>query len=344
MDDEVRFKKYRESLKCERCDKDPLTCSLKSIYNPKNKFVSVCLNITNRCNMNCSYCFETVRAMNFKDMEKSNIDILFKILSEEMPDYSPGFAFIGGEPTLRLDIVEYTLQKSVECTGKHYARIYTNGSSNVDELITIARKYKNLSIQVSNNYINYVQYQDEIPIEFSVVITKDNMDKGLDKIEYLKEIGAKQIRFAFDFVREKIDDPIKYSLEIYNFLNKVSELRAPGFMILSIDDAISSSSNEQFDPDNILIDFFSDNNFYITHVIDTPSICSADKFDIDTIIGIMKNFFDESPCRRCKSNDICKLGFVQQFLKEDMSQEEYDKFCIPQVLMTRYIHFLKRFD
>lgn len=76
--------------------------------------------LNNACNKKCKYCYEKNNGEYI--LTKSNIDSIMKRLSK-LNQLEKDIEFFGGEPTLSLDIIKYTIEKYPE----YSYRVITNG-------------------------------------------------------------------------------------------------------------------------------------------------------------------------------------------------------------------------
>lgn len=123
---------------------------------------SAYLFLTNRCNLDCVYCYEKNRTGDMsKETMKAAIDYLVNNYNAEYqvrPMENVTFTFFGGEPLLNFPVVKYGLeylrQKTDEIKFKAGTHILTNGSILTDEMIAFFKEIKpytnfNWHIQVS---------------------------------------------------------------------------------------------------------------------------------------------------------------------------------------------------
>ena len=111
---------------------------------------SMTIHITNKCNLNCPYCYKDANS-NIYELSK---DEVIKLIDEA---YSIGFSefiFSGGEPTLRTDLFEM-----LEVTKSKYPEIrlnlITNGTTEVaDRYIDVMVNIIQISIDSSEEKIN----------------------------------------------------------------------------------------------------------------------------------------------------------------------------------------------
>ncbi len=83
----------------------------------ENPFVSLGVDLTYRCNMKCTFCYNPIRVL--ADMELS----YFEEVCRRLPGYVQ-FKFLGGEPTLHPDFLDFILAARRH---KHEVTILSNG-------------------------------------------------------------------------------------------------------------------------------------------------------------------------------------------------------------------------
>ncbi len=102
----------------------PGSCGLCS--NHKSGTLLANIDLTNRCNLNCDFCFANARACGFV-YEPSFDEIvgMLQLLRDEKPVPAPAVQFSGGEPTMRDDLMDL-IRKAKEL-GFPQVQIATNG-------------------------------------------------------------------------------------------------------------------------------------------------------------------------------------------------------------------------
>ena len=125
----------------------------------KNDLYSFIIEVTRRCNMGCAHCLRG-------DAQNMDIDVSFidKILNET--DYISSITFSGGEPSLNISAIEYTLKRCQELNirvGSFY--IVTNGKSNILPLTMSALKW-----------YSYCEEKDMCGLSLSKDIFHDDID------------------------------------------------------------------------------------------------------------------------------------------------------------------------
>jgi len=102
----------------------PYDCGICN--NHKSTTLLANIDLTNRCNLNCSFCFANARACGYiYEPTFDQIKDMLTVLRSEKPTPTPAVQFAGGEPTLREDLIEIIqLAKSM---GFMQVQLATNG-------------------------------------------------------------------------------------------------------------------------------------------------------------------------------------------------------------------------
>ena len=188
------------------------------------------LKITNKCNLNCIYCYNAdkneIKDMDFKTA-KNSIDY---ILSDDADKLK--IQFTGGEPLLNFDLIEKVIKycnKNYNDKNISYA-VQTNGTLLNNELI---EKIKDLHLKIGisidgievndilrpyRNETNgsstldtlrgiYLLNSHNIPFGITTVITNKNLPFIKEFVEYLIALGVKSI--SFDLLKPKKKEHLK---------------------------------------------------------------------------------------------------------------------------------------
>jgi len=105
-------------------DSCPTSCGLCTNHHSGTLLANI--DLTNRCNLDCDFCFANARACGFV-YEPSFDDVvrMMQVLRNEKPVPAPAVQFSGGEPTMRDDLVE--IIKKAKELGFPQVQIATNG-------------------------------------------------------------------------------------------------------------------------------------------------------------------------------------------------------------------------
>jgi len=102
----------------------PTNCGLCSNHHSQTLLANI--DLTNRCNLDCDFCFANARACGFiYEPTFDEIVKMLQLLRNEKPVPAPAVQFSGGEPTMRKDLVEI-IRKAKEL-GFPQVQIATNG-------------------------------------------------------------------------------------------------------------------------------------------------------------------------------------------------------------------------
>jgi uncharacterized radical SAM superfamily Fe-S cluster-containing enzyme len=105
-------------------DSCPSSCGLCS--NHRSQTLLANIDLTNRCNLDCDFCFANARACGFVyEPSFEEIVRMMEVLRSEKPVPAPAVQFSGGEPTMRDDLVE--IIKTAKEMGFPQVQIASNG-------------------------------------------------------------------------------------------------------------------------------------------------------------------------------------------------------------------------
>jgi 7,8-dihydro-6-hydroxymethylpterin dimethyltransferase len=102
----------------------PTNCGLCDNHRSGTLLANV--DLTNRCNLNCDFCFANARACGFVyEPTFEQIVSMLQVLRDEKPVPAPAVQFSGGEPTMRDDLPE--IIRTAKAMGFPQVQLATNG-------------------------------------------------------------------------------------------------------------------------------------------------------------------------------------------------------------------------
>ncbi len=127
----------------------PTRCGLCS--NHKSATLLANIDLTNRCNLNCDFCFANARACGYiYEPTFDQIVDMLKLLRDEKPVPAPAVQFSGGEPTMREDLPEI-IRKAKEL-GFPQVQVASNGI-NLAKSVDYVQKLKDAGL--STVYLHF---------------------------------------------------------------------------------------------------------------------------------------------------------------------------------------------
>jgi 7,8-dihydro-6-hydroxymethylpterin dimethyltransferase len=105
-------------------DTCPGSCGLCTNHHSQTLLANI--DLTNRCNLNCDFCFANARACGFVyEPDFDEVVKMLQVLRDEKPVPAPAVQFSGGEPTMRDDLLKI-IRKAKEM-GFPQVQVATNG-------------------------------------------------------------------------------------------------------------------------------------------------------------------------------------------------------------------------
>ena len=195
--------------------------------------------MTNKCNGNCSYCFEADQKQKRGAGQPKEItwDIMETYLNlvrknreiRKLPDNEPSrIIFFGGEPMLKKDLIIKCLK---ECKETFWCfTIISNGTIGWDEdfIQLCQKKWVDIQISIDGNlksnshrlyhngepmffdtYKTLMMLKNYQGIMVSSVVSEDNIENLYENFCFLEKIGIPKIQFFLDRINVKITDDIQ---------------------------------------------------------------------------------------------------------------------------------------
>ena len=238
------------------------------------RFKKVYIEITNTCNLNCSFCIKDNRMK--KEMSIDEIETVLKKI-DKYTDYI--YLHVKGEP-----LIHNKLDEILSLTSKYnkYVNITTNGVL-LKNKINILKKYNNIrqiniSLHSENNKDNYIDdildAVDELKTIFIVYRFWTLKDNKLDNkmLEYLN----------------KIKEKYNINNELYNEIINGNNLK--------ISNNIYINKDKEFEWPDISNNYYNENGFcyglknQIGVLVDgTITICCLDSFGVSNLGNIFND-------------------------------------------------------
>lgn len=252
---------------------------------PKSHLKSLCLNVTNNCNMKCEYCFANGGNYEFQnndlgmsmtsEVAKNSIDFL---LENSGDIKNLDIDFFGGEPLINLKVIKFTIKYAKEKAAKF--------NKNIKFTLTTNAKFINeKDIKYLNEKMENIVFSLDGRKETNDAVRKDTNGNGTYDvvIQNIKNTiatrGNKEhyVRATFTRFNKKFLDDIKHMLEL-------------GFNKLAIEPVVLDKSSDlsirEKDLEEILFEYENLAIFYVKEKKRNPDF-DFFRFLID---------FDKSPC------------------------------------------------
>ena len=204
-------------------------------YRRKNYTVkAICLHVAHTCNLNCSYCFASQgryhgkSAIMTREVAKQAIDFL---IANSGKHHNLDVDFFGGEPTLNMDVVKYTVDYARSIEKEHNKNIRftltTNGMLIDDDLIDFCNREM-------HNVVLSLDGRRDVNDRFRVDIRgKGSYDTIVPKFQkFVKERGDKSYYMRGTFTHYNTD-----------FTEDIKEMLDLGFRELSMEPVVTDPSS-----------------------------------------------------------------------------------------------------
>jgi uncharacterized radical SAM superfamily Fe-S cluster-containing enzyme len=102
----------------------PTACGLCNNHHSQTLLANI--DLTNRCNLDCEFCFANARACGFiYEPDITDVEKMLRVLRDEKPVPAPAVQFSGGEPTMREDLPK--IIRMAKSMGFPQVQIASNG-------------------------------------------------------------------------------------------------------------------------------------------------------------------------------------------------------------------------
>jgi len=102
----------------------PTACGLCNNHHSQTLLANI--DLTNRCNLDCDFCFANARACGFiYEPDIEDVEKMLRVLRDEKPVPAPAVQFSGGEPTMREDLPK--IIRMAKAMGFPQVQIASNG-------------------------------------------------------------------------------------------------------------------------------------------------------------------------------------------------------------------------
>lgn len=223
---------------------------------------SLIIKTTNKCNLNCSYCYTHSAKISIREITSDNIITLLNRLRKQIgSDRIIHMTFHGGEPLLCFslikDIIEVIEKKFINI----FISIQTNGILISKEIIDYCTR-KSIRIGVSldgisfhdnigrfgkegkflyNRVLNNIELLIKSNIDFGIltVINKMNYDSIYDFVKFFHAMGVKKFVLNPMLKLDGADNEINTDVLLENYLNLINYIDGVNNNICHPDDYIS---------------------------------------------------------------------------------------------------------
>jgi uncharacterized radical SAM superfamily Fe-S cluster-containing enzyme len=174
--------------------------------NHKSATLLANIDLTNRCNLNCDFCFANARACGYiYEPTFDQVMAMLRLLREEKPVPTPAVQFSGGEPTMRDDLPR--IISAAKDMGFPQVQIATNGLK-IARDISYLRELKDAGLSTLYLHFDGVTKETNFKIETDKKVVGNCEELGIGIVlvpTIIKgrndhEVGA-IIRFAADHIR-----------------------------------------------------------------------------------------------------------------------------------------------
>lgn len=196
----------------------------------KKKYTSIRLEITSKCNLNCSYCHNSKYANSKDDLSYEQIKNLINCVIND--NDIKKILLTGGEPLINpnvVDLVRFITSKGIKCdmvtngillTKEKMLELDKAGLKrirlSIDDISTKNHNRDNINSQIILNKIHDIVDNTSIEVCIHTVVTPDNVDNLFELYQTVINSGAKRWRvFDIGYQGALVENDKKYDLTSY---------------------------------------------------------------------------------------------------------------------------------
>lgn len=274
--------------------------NFKKAFDDTFKIKAITLNVTNECNLRCSYCFEKNKCSSYMDTMTAEKILRFTydrfIETRDNVNEKFNISFFGGEPLLNFDLIQDIVSKNLDAN--YY--ITTNFVAVSDEMLQVFQDYDfgilvsidgikeihdknrcNSYDRVVANIKRAIEYGLHLNLEARITITPEDVSHLFEATKNVFELGIDNIAPCMVYDMPWSEDTYKeyerqirmiyeWALSIYNDPNNKRNLQ-----VKCVDEYIELCYGMQLDTspcgfyNNMHLSFGPDGEFGPCHQIHT---------------------------------------------------------------------------
>jgi radical SAM protein with 4Fe4S-binding SPASM domain len=208
----------------------------RKLHQPEHKITmkvsSLTLYLTDDCNFNCTYCYQTKGKEYMPEQTLENAMVFYFPFLTDRFDLN----FYGGEPLLAFDLIKKAISKTSSLNEKLQKKgeysLTTNGSFMTEEILDFLNNHKfsvelsfdglahdlqrkkGSSRKVTNTLKELLDYPN-IQVEVNSVFTSSTIDTLYESIKYILNFGVPRVNFSLSTIARWDEDSLeKYKMEL----------------------------------------------------------------------------------------------------------------------------------
>lgn len=323
------------------------------------------INLTYQCPLRCKFCY--VNYQNPSQFTKNDLDILFEEGIFKANNIKL-ITFFGGEPLIKIDLIEYVLKKYYKkcCEKNIHIAIITSMSINYKKYIQLIKEYPLLETVISfDNYAEKRVFSNNKPFKVLEVIDLNELkkynnnicfhividdEKSLDDLLYVQDL-YKKYGILYSWCWNKT--PTHY----FNFKEKYKNilrniLEEKEYFPKQFTDELSYYLNKNNNGCGMGAEYYISSNgdispCSISHhnqqfIIMKNGILNEESFE--NIENAQNNIFNNENCCKCKYKGFCNGGCLIERIKNrnDVNSVNNVLCKIIEELYKTYEEFLKQ--